>query len=62
VRSIVATIMGNTRPGSIISEHDRGNRSRTVAALRIVLPRLRHQGYHFQAPLPLPPPAPLFTC
>ena len=27
----------------------------TVAALRIVLPRLRHQGYHFQAPLPLPP-------
>jgi len=54
--------MGNTRPGSIISQHDRGNRYQTVTAPRIVLRRLRHQGYHFQAPLPLPPPPPLFTC
>jgi peptidoglycan/xylan/chitin deacetylase (PgdA/CDA1 family) len=51
VRSIVRTIMTNTRPGSIILEHDGGgNRSQTVAALRIVLPRLLHEGYHFQKP------------
>jgi peptidoglycan-N-acetylglucosamine deacetylase len=37
------------RPGSIIIEHDGGgNRSQTVAALRIVLPRLLNQGYRFQ--------------
>jgi len=51
VRSIVRNIMRNTRPGSIILEHDGGgNRSQTVAALRIVLPRLLHEGYQF-APL-----------
>jgi peptidoglycan/xylan/chitin deacetylase (PgdA/CDA1 family) len=51
VRSIVRTIMKNTRPGSIILEHDGGgNRSQTIAALRIVLPRLLHEGYHFQTP------------
>ncbi len=50
-RSIVRTIMGNTRPGSIILEHDGGgNRSQTVAALRIVLPRLLDEGYHFRTP------------
>jgi peptidoglycan-N-acetylglucosamine deacetylase len=50
-RSIVRNIMGNTRPGSIILEHDGGgNRSQTVAALRIVLPRLLHEGYHFRTP------------
>jgi peptidoglycan/xylan/chitin deacetylase (PgdA/CDA1 family) len=43
--------MANTRPGSIILEHDGGgNRSQTVAALRIVLPRLLHEGYHFATP------------
>jgi len=41
VRSIVRNIMKNTQPGSIILEHDGGgNRSETVKALRIVLPRL----------------------
>jgi peptidoglycan-N-acetylglucosamine deacetylase len=51
VRHIVATIMGTTRPGSIIIEHDGGgNRSQTVAALRIVLPRLLAEGYRFQTP------------
>ena len=50
-RSIVRNIMGNTRPGSIILEHDGGgNRAQTVAALRIVLPRLLHEGYHFRTP------------
>jgi peptidoglycan/xylan/chitin deacetylase (PgdA/CDA1 family) len=48
VREIVANIMANTRTGSIILEHDGGgNRSETVAALKIVIPRLLDQGYHF---------------
>jgi peptidoglycan-N-acetylglucosamine deacetylase len=51
VRSIVRNIMTNTQPGSIILEHDGGgNRSETVEALRIVLPRLLDEGYHFQTP------------
>jgi peptidoglycan/xylan/chitin deacetylase (PgdA/CDA1 family) len=51
VRSIVRNIMKNTQPGSIILEHDGGgNRSQTVEALRIVLPRLLDEGYHFQVP------------
>jgi peptidoglycan/xylan/chitin deacetylase (PgdA/CDA1 family) len=50
-RAIAANIRDNTRPGSIILEHDGGgNRSQTIAALRIVLPRLLHEGYHFQTP------------
>jgi len=49
VRKIVRNIMKNTQPGSIILEHDGGgNRSETVAALRIVLPRLLDKGYHFE--------------
>ena len=51
VRSIVRNIMKNTQPGSIILEHDGGgNRSETVEALRIVLPRLLDEGYHFATP------------
>jgi peptidoglycan-N-acetylglucosamine deacetylase len=51
VRAIVGNIMGNTRPGSIIIEHDGGgNRSQTVAALRIVLPRLLNEGFRFETP------------
>jgi peptidoglycan-N-acetylglucosamine deacetylase len=51
VASIVANIMRNTRPGSIILEHDGGgDRSETVAALRIVLPRLLAAGFKFQTP------------
>ena len=50
-RSIVRNIMGNTRPGSIILEHDGGgNRAETVAALRIVLAPAAARG------LPLPHP------
>jgi peptidoglycan/xylan/chitin deacetylase (PgdA/CDA1 family) len=49
VRRIVRNIMHNTHPGSIILEHDGGgNRSQTVDALKIVLPRLLREGYHFQ--------------
>jgi peptidoglycan/xylan/chitin deacetylase (PgdA/CDA1 family) len=51
VASIVANIMRNTKTGSIILEHDGGgNRSQTVAALKIVLPRLLAAGYHFRTP------------
>ena len=51
VASIVGNIMRNTRTGSIILEHDGGgNRSQTVAALKIVLPRLLAAGYHFTTP------------
>jgi peptidoglycan-N-acetylglucosamine deacetylase len=51
VAAIVDNIMDFTRAGSIILEHDGGgNRSQTVAALRIVIPRLLHAGYHFRLP------------
>jgi peptidoglycan-N-acetylglucosamine deacetylase len=51
VAPIVANIMRNTRPGSIILEHDGGgNRSQTVAALKLVIPRLLDHGYHFATP------------
>jgi peptidoglycan/xylan/chitin deacetylase (PgdA/CDA1 family) len=51
VTSIVNSIVRNTRTGSIILEHDGGgNRSQTVAALRIVIPRLLRAGYRFRAP------------
>ena len=51
VREIVSNIMANTRTGAIILEHDGGgNRSETVAALKIVIPRLLDEGYHFTTP------------
>jgi peptidoglycan-N-acetylglucosamine deacetylase len=51
VASIVNNIMSNTRSGSIILEHDGGgNRSQTVAALRVVIPRLLRTGYRFRVP------------
>jgi peptidoglycan/xylan/chitin deacetylase (PgdA/CDA1 family) len=51
VRTIVRDILSNTRTGSIILEHDGGgNRSQTVAALKIWLPRLLHAGYQFTTP------------
>jgi peptidoglycan-N-acetylglucosamine deacetylase len=51
VATIVGNIMRNTRTGSIILEHDGGgNRAQTVAALKIVLPRLLDAGYHFTTP------------
>jgi len=49
--AIVDRIMDSTRTGSIILEHDGGgNRSETVAALKIVIPRLLGEGYHFTTP------------
>jgi peptidoglycan/xylan/chitin deacetylase (PgdA/CDA1 family) len=51
VPAIVANIMGHTRAGSIILEHDGGgDRSQTLAALKIVIPRLLAAGYHFHTP------------
>jgi peptidoglycan-N-acetylglucosamine deacetylase len=51
VTAIVDNIMRHTETGSIILEHDGGgNRSETVAALKIVLPRLLDAGYHFRTP------------
>lgn len=51
VRSIVTNIMRHTQSGSIILEHDGGgDRSETVAALKIVIPRLLDEGYRFTTP------------
>jgi peptidoglycan/xylan/chitin deacetylase (PgdA/CDA1 family) len=51
VSKIVKTIMGTTKTGSIILEHDGGgDRSQTVAALQIVIPRLIDEGYRFTIP------------
>ena len=51
VSYIVDDIMRTTHPGSIILEHDGGgDRSETVAALKIVIPRLLDAGYHFVTP------------
>jgi peptidoglycan-N-acetylglucosamine deacetylase len=51
VASIVDNIVRNTRTGSIILEHDGGgDRSQTVAALRVVIPELLEAGYRFAAP------------
>jgi peptidoglycan/xylan/chitin deacetylase (PgdA/CDA1 family) len=46
--TIVSRILQQTRTGSIILEHDGGgDRSQTVAALKIVLPELLARGYRF---------------
>jgi peptidoglycan-N-acetylglucosamine deacetylase len=51
VDRIVDTILTRTNPGSIILDHDGGgNRSQTVEALGIALPRLIDEGYHFVQP------------
>jgi peptidoglycan-N-acetylglucosamine deacetylase len=50
VSKIVSNILKNTETGSIILEHDGGgDRSETVAALKIAIPRLLDDGYHFRA-------------
>jgi peptidoglycan-N-acetylglucosamine deacetylase len=55
-QSIISNILRNTRTGSIILEHDGGgNRAQTVAALRVVIPRLLDEGYHFSTLLDLEP-------
>lgn len=49
VTAIVRNILATTRTGSIILEHDGGgDRSQTVAALKIVLPRLLDEGFRFR--------------
>lgn len=51
VSAIIRNILGTTRTGSIILEHDGGgDRSQTVAALKIVIPRLLDEGYRFDVP------------
>ena len=51
VSEIVSTILRTTTTGSIILEHDGGgNRAQTVAALKIVSPRLLDDGYRFAIP------------
>jgi peptidoglycan/xylan/chitin deacetylase (PgdA/CDA1 family) len=49
--SIVRTLLGRTVPGSIILEHDGGgNRSQTLQALTVALPRLLDAGFRFVQP------------
>jgi peptidoglycan-N-acetylglucosamine deacetylase len=49
VSKIVSAIMKNTETGAIILEHDGGgDRSETVAALKLAIPRLLDEGYHFK--------------
>lgn len=45
---IARTVIRETYPGGIILMHDGGgNRSRTVAALSIIIPKLKKKGYKF---------------
>jgi peptidoglycan-N-acetylglucosamine deacetylase len=51
VSAIIRNILRTTRTGSIILEHDGGgDRSQTVAALTVVIPRLLDEGYRFESP------------
>jgi peptidoglycan-N-acetylglucosamine deacetylase len=61
---IIATVMAQVRPGSIILLHDGGgDRSHTLAALPQIIAKLKAQGYGFTtpdavSPTPLGTPAP----
>ncbi len=49
VGTIVARVMSQVRPGTIILMHDGGgDRSNTIAALPIIIDNLRKQGYSFE--------------
>ncbi|HEU5034326.1 MAG TPA: polysaccharide deacetylase family protein [Mycobacteriales bacterium] len=51
VRAILRTVREQLRPGGVILMHDGGgNRSQTIAALKVLLRRLPKQGYHFVVP------------
>lgn len=51
VSAILATVDRDLRPGGVILMHDaRGDRSQSVAALRILLRDLPRQGYRFDFP------------
>ena len=60
--AIVARVMGQVKPGSIILMHDGGgDRSQTLAALPIIIDQLKAQGYTFVTPdtvTPIPLGAP----
>ena len=48
---LVSRLLRETAPGAILLEHDGGgDRSQTVAALDVVLPRLLDEGYRFVMP------------
>lgn len=52
VASILSTVLAEVRPGGIILMHDGGgDRSETVAALRVLLKRLPAMGYCFVLPV-----------
>jgi hypothetical protein len=68
VNTIVNNITQHLRPGDVVLVHDAGgNRQQTIDALRILIPRLLHDGWKFDFPkttvaahplaLPAPPPA-----
>ncbi|MFC4618359.1 hypothetical protein ACFO4N_06395 [Camelliibacillus cellulosilyticus] len=41
-------MLTNIRNGDIILLHDSGrDRSQTIKALKVIIPRLKRQGYHF---------------
>jgi peptidoglycan-N-acetylglucosamine deacetylase len=56
--AIVSRVEANLKPGSVVLMHDGdgdvgpggGNRSESVAALRILIPWMIQQGYHFDFP------------
>lgn len=51
VSVLVSRLLGDIAPGAIVLEHDGGgDRSHTVAALSVVIPRLLDQGYRFVTP------------
>ena len=51
VNTILTTVYAELRPGGVILCHDGGgNRTQTVAALKILLARLPAMGYHFVVP------------
>jgi peptidoglycan/xylan/chitin deacetylase (PgdA/CDA1 family) len=50
-RQIVSNVLHNAAPGRIVLDHDGGgDRSHTVEAMKVYLPRLLHLGYHFVLP------------
>jgi peptidoglycan/xylan/chitin deacetylase (PgdA/CDA1 family) len=51
LRSILRTVSAELRPGGVIVLHDGGgNRTQTLRAVRLLLHKLRKQGYHFVLP------------
>ncbi|GAB7038872.1 chitooligosaccharide deacetylase NodB [Catenuloplanes niger JCM 9533] len=56
--AIVTAVLAQLRPGGIVLMHDGGgDRSQTVAALAVLIPRLRTDGWTFAVPPTLTPAA-----